>query len=335
MNKKIFKNIVAISSISAAAIGLGTIGMISCSSNNSSNDTVDDEPSFEDQTPTSKTNLNLSTSSTKYINGTTLTIPSNFVSISGSLQNTNITKINIQGAVSSLPNNCFADCENLESITFSFSDSLKTIGDSSFSGCTKLTIEIPKNVTSIGVMSFSSVKEVTFESNSNLNTINNYAFMNAQFSSINLPDSVETLGSNAFYNCNQLTSFKFPKKVTQISDGLFNNCYALKSITFSEITSIGQWAFNNCTGLIELNNLPNSLNIINSFAFAYCRNLTTITIPSSVSGIGGQIFMGCSSLNNITLPNGFNQSELSPSGSDSQKQLGLTSEQWNKVHWVI
>ena len=50
-------------------------------------------------------------------------------------------------------------------------------------------------------------------------------------------------------------------------------------------------------------NIPNGITEINSWAFAYCGNLTSITIPNSVTSIGDSAFYGCSGLTSVTIPN--------------------------------
>ena len=49
--------------------------------------------------------------------------------------------------------------------------------------------------------------------------------------------------------------------------------------------------------------IPNGITEINSWAFAYCGNLTSITIPNSVTSIGDSAFYGCSGLTSVTIPN--------------------------------
>lgn len=49
--------------------------------------------------------------------------------------------------------------------------------------------------------------------------------------------------------------------------------------------------------------LPNSVRVINSEAFAYCKSLTNINIPNSVTNIGEGAFRCCTSLSTIEIPN--------------------------------
>ena len=68
------------------------------------------------------------------------------------------------------------------------------------------------------------------------------------------------------------------------------------------VTSIGDWAFDYCSGLTSIE-IPNSVTSIGSSAFGMCYGLTSITIPSSVTSIGGSAFSGCYRLTSITIPN--------------------------------
>lgn len=48
------------------------------------------------------------------------------------------------------------------------------------------------------------------------------------------------------------------------------------------ITSVGDYAFYNCSGLTSLT-LPNSVISIGYYAFSYCSGLTSLTFPNSVT----------------------------------------------------
>ncbi len=74
------------------------------------------------------------------------------------------------------------------------------------------------------------------------------------------------------------------------------------SITYS-VTSIGEWAFANCTGLTSIE-IPSSVTSIGYHAFVNCWNLTSIEIPSSVTSIGEQAFTDCNGLTSIVVDEG-------------------------------
>ena len=78
------------------------------------------------------------------------------------------------------------------------------------------------------------------------------------------------------------------------------------SVTYSEVkynvTSIGSFAFNYCRGLSSVT-IPNSMTSIGSSTFSGCISLTSVTIPSSVTSIDSYAFGFCSGLTSVTIPN--------------------------------
>ena len=73
-------------------------------------------------------------------------------------------------------------------------------------------------------------------------------------------------------------------------------------VTYS-VTSIGNYAFYNCTGLTSVT-IPNSVTSIEECAFYQCSDLTSVTIGNSVTSIGNHAFYGCEGLTSVTIPNG-------------------------------
>ena len=73
--------------------------------------------------------------------------------------------------------------------------------------------------------------------------------------------------------------------------------------TTYSVTSIGGWAFSDCSGLTSVT-IPNSVTSIGDGAFSGCSGLTSLTIPNSVTSIGDYAFYGCSGLTSITVSSG-------------------------------
>ena len=115
----------------------------------------------------------------------------------------------------------------------------------------------------------------------------NSAFQNNNFVSgaVVIPSSVTNNGT--------------PYSVTSIGESAFENCSGLTSVTIpNSVTSIGVWAFYECSGLTSIT-IPNSVTSIGESAFSWCSSLTSVTIGNSVTSIGFGAFYGCNGLTSI------------------------------------
>ena len=89
------------------------------------------------------------------------------------------------------------------------------------------------------------------------------------------------------------------KSVTSIGEFAFFDCTSLTSITIpNSVTEIGWYAFYGCSSLPSVT-IPDSVTNIGWWAFKDCINLTSVTIPDSVTSIGDEAFIGCTSLAKI------------------------------------
>ena len=152
-------------------------------------------------------------------------------------------------------------------------DSVTSIGDDAFCGCSSLSnIVIPNGVTSIG----------------------EGAFMNcSSLSNIVIPNSVISIGDWAFSCCRSLFSIVIPDSVSSIGDCTFSCCRSLSSIVIPDsVFSIGICAFMDCCFLSNFV-LPNNVTRIGNGAFLGCSSLSNIVIPDSVSSIGDGAFHDC------------------------------------------
>ena len=117
-----------------------------------------------------------------------------------------------------------------------------------------------------------------------------------------------TTGTIIDLNDTSITEVVIPESidgvpVTSIGEFAFRDCTNLTSITIpNSVTSIGEYAFYYCTSLTSIT-IPSGVTSIGEFAFYYCTSLTSITIPNSVESIGKNAFSFCTSLTSITIPN--------------------------------
>ncbi|MCZ7640133.1 MAG: leucine-rich repeat domain-containing protein [Verrucomicrobia bacterium] len=91
--------------------------------------------------------------------------------------------------------------------------------------------------------------------------------------------------------------------VTRIAQQAFQNAALTSVVIPDSVTSIGDWAFGNCTGLTSVV-IPDSVISIESWAFSRCAGLTHVVIPDSVTRIGERAFSGCTGLTNVVIGNG-------------------------------
>ena len=253
---------------------------------------------------------------------------------------TGLTKVSIPYTVTSIGTNAFGGCTGLTSIEIP--EGVTSIDGSAFKDCTRLTnivvsksnkvydsrdncnaiIETATNTLVAGCKNTIIPNSVT--------NIGQYAFF--CLTSITIPNSITSIKPEAFYYCPDLTSiivengntvydsrnncnaiiesttnslvigFKntiIPNSVTSIGDKAFVNCSGLTSITIpNSVTSIGEYAFRGCTALTSIE-IPNSVKNIERSAFSNCKGLTSITIPYSVTSIGKSAFNSCHALNDI------------------------------------
>ena len=228
-----------------------------------------------------------------------------------------LTSITIPNGVTSIGYDAFSGCSDLTTVYWNATE-CETAGSSThyiFSGCSSLNkVILGGNVTNIPAYAFSGCSGLT---------------------SITIPNSVTSIGYEAFDGCSGLTSVTIPNSVTSIGSSAFENCSGLTSITVESgnakyhssgnclietesktlilgcknsvipcdgsVTSIGHYAFDNCSSLTSVT-IPDSVTSIGYGAFRGCSSLTSVTIPNSVTSIGSAAFRGCSSLQDITLP---------------------------------
>lgn len=222
-------------------------------------------------------------------NGTTYTI--NMIGSWVFAGCSDLSSVIIPNTVISIGSHAFQNCSGLSYITIP--SSITTIGDDAFMDCTGLTsVIIPNSVTSIGECAFQGCIGLTSIAVESGNTTYD--------SRLNCNAIIETATNTLITGCMNTT---IPNTVTSIGNFAFNYCSGLTSITIPNgVTSIGFSAFGHCIGLTSII-IPNSLTSIGELAFLSCSGLISVTIQDGVTSIGSSAFEHCYSLTTISIPN--------------------------------
>lgn len=214
------------------------------------------------------------------------------------------------GEVTSIGDNAFKDCETLTDIMIP--ETVETIGDYAFAGCTSLGAFIPNAGTTskVPAKAPSRTGETTIVIPEGVTSIGEYAFKDCEsLTSIIIPDSVTSIGDGAFEGCANLTDINIPDSVTDMGENVFNGCSSITSVTIPDgVENIEDYAFAGCENLTEVI-IPRSVKTIGQYAFYECSNLTSIDIPSGVTTIGQHAFDDCENLVNINIPDGVTRIE--------------------------
>ena len=150
----------------------------------------------------------------------------------------------------------FSGCTSLTSL--SLPSTLKTIGDSTFYGCTGLsgTVVLPASLTKIGMNAFSECTKISaldFSACTQPLSIGYEAFKKCTGISgtVALPAKLTTIDRGAFSNCNKVTAFDFTQctQLTEISYEAFGSCKADAVFTVKAGGNIKNLLLNSKSGI--------------------------------------------------------------------------------------
>ncbi len=104
-----------------------------------------------------------------------------------------ITSVKLNSAITAIPNNMFSYCSKLVNVTGA---TITEIGNSAFSSCAKIEIDLSK-VTKVGQMAFrsSGLTELKLDS---VVTIDQYAFDSCKLTKVYIGENCTSIGGNAF-----------------------------------------------------------------------------------------------------------------------------------------
>ena len=281
-----------------------------------------------------------------------------------------LTSVTIPNSVTSIGYKAFNSCSGLTSVTIG--NSVTSFGWGAFNGCSGLTSVIwnAKNCEDFSSSTYSPFYDIrssitSFTFGNEVEHIPAYlCYGMSKLTEITIPNSVTTIGSSAFSGCSgltsviwnakncedfssstyspfydirsSLTSFTFGNEVEHIPAYLCYYMNNLKEVTIgNSVTSIGQHAFFECSGLTKVNYLGTidkwvdidfedyysnptyytkdlyinnelltdvkitSTDSIKGCAFINCQSIKSVEIGNSVTSIGRWAFYDCSGLTKV------------------------------------
>ena len=255
-----------------------------------------------------------------------------------------LISVQLSDSVEEIGSFAFSSCSKLQNVTIG--NGLKYVSYRAFLWCNSLLYNTYGNAKYLGnyenpyllLVEATSTQIASCNINPATKVIAEEAFYDcAKLSDIIIPDSVYTIGGGAFWFTN-IKSVSIGKNVTLMDPDTFRGCSNLKSFLVDQnnayfsndeagvlfdknkttilrapsqlsgaysipnsVNIINDYAFQDCEQLTEIV-ISDSVNQIMSCAFSFCTKLTSISIPDSVYYIGDFAFSSCSNLINVRVP---------------------------------
>lgn len=131
---------------------------------------------------------------------------------------------------------------------------------------------------------------------------------------------VTSIGEEAFLNSKKITSVIMPDSIVNIEDFAFSNCTSLINVVLSKNTkNLGHSAFAN-TAISNID-IPDSVTIIEDYAFEGCSKLKSITFGEGVTSVGWHAFGYCYNLESVKITDISSWCNITFDGTESSNPL--------------
>ena len=212
--------------------------------------------------------------------------------------NSELTEVTFPSGIRSIGNSAFNGCSKLTTLNGTvFSKDLEYIGKYAFYGCPSLTaVPIPAATTYIGPYAFANCPNLTgiwVDASNSALCSDEQGVLYDKHKTVLMQAPTSLSGTYAI-----------PDGVIRIESSAFYGCGGLAGISIPNgVTDIGNSAFYKCIGLTAIN-IPDSVTSIGSTAFYECQSLKDITLPKHLTALGSMAFYKCTALTEIMIPSG-------------------------------
>ena len=217
------------------------------------------------------------------------------------------------GSVAHIGDKAFFECLQMESIVIP--SGVISIGENAFFHCTNASfLEISDTVTSISSTAFAYVncQEISLSPKNTayhisegclIETATKTLIIGIANSTIPSDGSVTRIADYAFCGrSNDNEEITIPAGITSIGNYAFANYKGLVNLTIPDsVTSIGDHAFHSTR--LEKVTIGKGVISIGESAFDNCHDLVSVTLPDGITGIGTSAFQFCDKLTSINIPN--------------------------------
>lgn len=249
-----------------------------------------------------------------------------------------LTSVTLNQAITSVPAYMFANCTSLTSVTFN--GTVTSIGAYAFNNCKSLTSVDTSNVVLIESYAFANTTNLSTLTLTELKTVDKYAFGASGITSITA-NKLETISEGAFYNATKLatinassvktieklafvgtalTTYTLSSTISSVANYAFYGANKLTAINYDGKTDVkvndyatlsqGCLYITYSNGKVNLSAVPYASNItklvvmdsttsVSEFAGNGNANITSIVFPNSLKTIGAFAFYNCSNLTSV------------------------------------
>lgn len=209
--------------------------------------------------------------------------------------NTSIKNISIPNGCKQIGDECFKDCNELES--FYLNPDILSIPVGLCDGCGKLEkFSMGGKVTSIGDRAFSRCRKLK-----NFDIVNETGVKSYNVENFELPKGVRLIGEYAFGH-SLIEHFKIPEEIFSIKKGTFEVSEVKDIELHKDLTSIEDGAFFACFNLSHLT-VPEKVCYIGRNCFGANLNLKQLEFLGDDIALGKNCFNTCNSLQIVCFPN--------------------------------